>query len=65
MEVAQKEIVLISYPFTDLKTEKIRPAVVVSNNNFNRKSLDFIGVPITSVITDNIHALLISIWQAD
>lgn len=60
MNVNQKEIVLIGYPFTDQKRKKVRPAVVISNNFFNRKSDDCILVPLTSVIKDEPFSILIS-----
>ena len=48
------DIILISFPFTDLTTEKVRPAVVISsdslNENPNRE--DIIVVAISSQ-TDN------------
>ena len=30
------DVVLIAWPFTDLSAAKVRPAVVVSSNDFNR-----------------------------
>lgn len=32
MNVHQKEIVLLPYPFSDLEGKKVRPAVIVSND---------------------------------
>lgn len=45
--VAQRDIVVVDYPFTDFRGEKRRPALVVSNDEYN-KGLDFIAVSITS-----------------
>ena len=60
MEVRQKEIVLLPFPFSDLERNKVRPAIVVSSNNLNSKSLDCIMVPLTSVIKEEPYSVLIS-----
>ena len=60
MNVQQKEIVLLRYPFSDLKGSKVRPALVVSNNLFNRKSDDCIMVPLTSVIKDEPYSVIVN-----
>jgi len=56
----QKEIVLLPYPFSSLKGNKIRPALIISNNKFNRKSEDCIMVPLTAVIKDEPYSVLIN-----
>ena len=60
MTVQQKEIVLLPYPFSDLQRTKVRPAIVVSNNIFNKKSDDCIMVPLTTVIKDEPYSIIIS-----
>lgn len=44
----QGEIVLVPVPFTDLSSQKRRPVVVVSNDDYNRRSPDVIVVAMTS-----------------
>ncbi|MDD3861748.1 MAG: type II toxin-antitoxin system PemK/MazF family toxin [Candidatus Gracilibacteria bacterium] len=44
----QGDIVIADYPFSSLKQSKIRPAVIVSNERFN-KGEDIILVPVTTV----------------
>ena len=44
------DVVLVAFPFTDLTTAKVRPALVVSSDSFNRAGLDVILVGITSQI---------------
>ena len=46
--ISQRDIVLISFPFSNLQTSKVRPAVVLSRDGYNRRSQDFIAVPLTS-----------------
>jgi mRNA interferase MazF len=55
----QGEIVLIPFPFTDLKTKKKRPVLVLSNKDYNKKTLDFICCGITSNIKDTEFSVLI------
>ena len=60
MRIYQKELILISYPFSDLQNKKVRPALVLSNDLFNKKSDDCILVPLTSVIKDEPYSILIN-----
>jgi mRNA interferase MazF len=60
MKVNQKELVLIEYPFSNLKEKKVRPALIISNNNFNKKSDDCILVPLTSVIKNEPYSIIIN-----
>ena len=60
MKIYQKELILISYPFSDLQNKKVRPALVLSNDLFNRKSNDCILVPLTSVIKEEPYSVLIN-----
>ena len=46
--IEQRSIVLVPFPFSDLSGNKKRPALVVSNADFNRKSEDVICCLITS-----------------
>jgi mRNA interferase MazF len=40
LKVKQREIILIHFPFSDLTGAKVRPALVISNNPYNRTNLD-------------------------
>ena len=55
--VIQRELILVSYPFSSLKTSKVRPAVVISNNGYNREFEDMIIVPITSNLSFRKHVI--------
>lgn len=46
------DVVLIAWPFTDLSAAKVRPAVVVSSDEFNRGE-DRILVAISSKVGDD------------
>ena len=59
MNIVQKEVVLLPYPFSNLEGMKVRPALVVSNNLFNKKSADCIMVPLTTVIKGEPYSVII------
>ncbi len=42
------DIVLISFPFTDLQTTKVRPATIISPNSFHQNGEDALFMLITS-----------------
>ncbi|MEE9615637.1 MAG: type II toxin-antitoxin system PemK/MazF family toxin [Anaerolineae bacterium] len=44
----QGDIVLIPISFTDLSSQKRRPVIVVSNDAYNRKTMDIVVVAMTS-----------------
>ncbi len=44
----QGDIVLIPIPFTDLSSQRRRPVIVVSNNTYNRRTVDIVVVAMTS-----------------
>ena len=60
MTFQQKELVLLPYPFSDQAGSKVRPAIVVSNDNFNKRCEDCVMVPLTTVIKDEPFSLIIN-----
>ncbi len=60
MSVKQGDIVLLPVPFSDQTTQKVRPAIVVSNDKINSKSQDIILVPVTSVLKEAPHSIIIT-----
>jgi mRNA interferase MazF len=57
---SQRDIVLIPYPFSDLSQAKYRPVIVMSNDAYNRKFKDFIGIPLTSNPNTRDHTIPVS-----
>ena len=49
----QGDIVLVSFPFTDLTSSKRRPALVISPDSFNELRGDLVLAAITSQLTDD------------
>ena len=60
MKIQQKDLVLLPYPFSNLSGKKIRPALIVSNDNFNRLSYDCIAIPLTSVLKEGHFSIAIT-----
>ena len=59
MEIAQKDVVLLPFPFSDLGGKKFRPALIISNETLNKKSADCLMVPLTTVIKDEPYSIVI------
>lgn len=56
----QGDLVLLSIPFSNLEERKVRPALIISNNVFNKKSDDCIMVPLTGVIKNEPYSVVIN-----
>lgn len=50
--IKRGDIILIKFPFTDLTSMKVRPALVVSSDKYNNASNDAIFMLITSQISN-------------
>lgn len=62
MNCSKGDVILLPYPFTDLKTIKVRPAVVVCSDQ--GKYEDLFVVPITSKTGDlGMGEFILSDWQ--
>lgn len=55
-----RDLVLLSFPFLDMKSSKVRPALVTSNNEYNRKFEDFMAIPLTRNLKSREHSVLIT-----
>jgi mRNA-degrading endonuclease toxin of MazEF toxin-antitoxin module len=58
--ISQRDVVLLSFPFSDLKGSKVRPAIVLSNDRYNRRSEDFVAAPLTSNLKLRDYAISIA-----
>jgi len=56
----QGDIVLVSFPFTDLASAKRRPAVVISPDAFHALGEDLILAAVTSQVSLGIGSVLVS-----
>ena len=50
-------MLLVPFPFSDQSGKKVRPVIVLSNNDFNTNSEDIIVVGITSNIIKDKYSL--------
>ena len=50
MNIEQRDLLLVPFPFSDQSGKKVRPIIVISNNEFNKSSEDLIVVGVTSNI---------------
>jgi mRNA interferase MazF len=55
----QGDIVLVSFPFTDLTSSKRRPALVISPDSFNGLRADLVLAAITSQLTEDPDAIIL------
>lgn len=55
----QQELVWVRLPFSSLEEGKVRPAVVVSNSDYNRKSPDVVVCAVTSNLEEKPYSILI------
>lgn len=56
----QRDLLLVPFPFSDQSGKKVRPVVVVSNDEFNRHSEDVIVVSVTSNVTKDKYTVALS-----
>jgi len=55
----QGDILLIPVPFTDLSSQKQRPVVVISIDNYNNKHLDIVVVAMTSNPSEDEYSFMV------
>ena len=55
--ISQRDILLVPFPFSDQSGRKVRPVVVVSNEEFNEHSQDYLVVGITSKLSREKYSL--------
>ncbi|HII15543.1 MAG TPA: type II toxin-antitoxin system PemK/MazF family toxin [Nanoarchaeota archaeon] len=60
MRLMQRDIVLLPFPFSDMEGSKVRPALIISNDNFNESPADCIMLPLTSVIKPDACSIILS-----
>ena len=56
----QRDLLLVPFPFSDQSGRKVRPVIVISNDEFNITSEDLIVVGVTSNISGDRHTIELS-----
>ena|SRR3989344_3088869 len=49
--IKQRDLILVPFPFSDQSGRKVRPVIIISNDNFNDNSEDILVVGVTSNIS--------------
>ena len=62
---SQGDIVLVPIPFTDLSSQKRRPVIVVSNNQYHRSTGDMLVVAMTSNPAPQLYSFAINSSDLD
>ena len=65
LKLSQRDIILIPFPFSDLAGIKVRPALVISNDGYNKNSLDAVVVALTSNISPSPYKVLVTHQDLD
>lgn len=55
--IEQRDLLLVPFPFSDQSGKKVRPVVLISNNEFNRYSDDVIVIGVTSNISKDKYTI--------
>lgn len=61
----QRDIVLVPIPFTDLTSQRRRPVVVISNDEYNRSTDDIVVVAMTSNLRPAGYSFIITSADLD
>lgn len=63
--IEQKDLLLVPFPFSDQSRRKVRPVIVISNNEFNKYSDDILVIGITSNILKDRYTINLTNNQLD
>ena len=58
--IKQRDILLVPFPFSDQSGSKVRPVLVLSNDNYNKSGEDLIVCAITSNLKQTDYSILIN-----
>ncbi len=55
--INQQDLLLVPFPFSDQSGRKVRPVIVVSNNEFNQYSEDVLVAGVTSNVSKDKYSI--------
>lgn len=61
----QRDIVLITFPFSDLTGQKVRPVLILSNDTYNHQSLDLLVCGITANTRPAPYSIVIDVTDVE
>ena len=56
----QRDIALVSFPFSDYSTRKVRPVLVLSNDAYNQRSADVLVCGLTTNLRPTPYSVIIN-----
>lgn len=59
MQLEPGDLILVPFPYTDLSSKKMRPALVLSNATHNHQGSDVIALGVTSNLANAAHSILL------
>ncbi|MBI2549981.1 type II toxin-antitoxin system PemK/MazF family toxin [Candidatus Woesearchaeota archaeon] len=62
---SQRDLILLSYPFSDLEAARVRPSIVISNDAYNMEFQDMIVVPLTTNLSFRRYAITLTNDELD
>jgi mRNA interferase MazF len=65
LKVKQRDIILIKFPFSDLSGAKVRPALVISKNQYNKDKLDCVVLAMTSNLSQSEYKVIVESKDLD
>ncbi len=63
--IQQRSVVILPFPFSGLRGRKARPAIIVSNDRYNKRSDDVVAVPLTSRLRPSEYSMLVTSRDMD
>ena len=60
LKVKQRDVILIKFPFSDLTGVKVRPALVISNDEYNLKKFDTVVLAMTSNLSVSKYKVVVA-----
>jgi mRNA interferase MazF len=61
----QRDIVLITFPFSDLTGQKVRPVIILSNSTYNQQSQDILVCGITANLKVTPFSIIVDITDVE
>jgi mRNA interferase MazF len=61
----QRDIALARFPFSDLSSQKVRPVLVLSNDEYNRRSADVLVCGLTTNLRPVPYSVIIDVTDVE
>ncbi len=61
----QRDIVIVSFPFSDLSMRKVRPVLILSNDAYNQQSSDIVVCGLTTNLRPAPYSIIIDVTDIE